>query len=281
VRLRIWGCRGSLATPGPDTVRYGGNTSCVELRGDDGSLLVFDAGTGIRRLGNALAPDASKTIHLLLTHLHLDHVEGLGFFAPLHDPGAEIHVYGPAAPGRSLRDRIAAYLSPPWYPLAYETLPAHITFHELERDRWEIGGVRLSSSPVTHPGETIGYRVEENGRSFAFMPDNEPALDGPVGELSDSALSGLSIAAGVDLLFHDAQYTAVEYGARVGWGHSSIPDFAAFVRRAEPVRVLMFHHDPAHSDGDVEAMHAEALRLTGDLGARIEIAREGLELELA
>jgi phosphoribosyl 1,2-cyclic phosphodiesterase len=280
VQLRIWGCRGSLATPGPDTVRYGGNTSCVELRAGDGSLLVFDAGTGIRRLGVSLPGNGPKTIHLLLTHLHLDHIEGLGFFAPLHDPEAEIHVYGPAAPDGSLRDRIAVYLSPPWYPLTFDTLPARFSFHELERDAWELGSLRLRSAPVRHPGPTIGYRVEEDGRTFAFVPDNEPALDGPVGELPDDALSGLAIAAGVDLLFHDAQYTASEYQERVGWGHSSIPDFATFVRRSGPRRVLMFHHDPSHSDADVEQMHAEVVRLAGDLGERVEIAREGLELEL-
>jgi phosphoribosyl 1,2-cyclic phosphodiesterase len=280
VRLRIWGCRGSLATPGPDTLRYGGNTSCVELRAADGSFLVLDAGTGIRGLGRALGPDGPRTIHLLLTHLHLDHIEGLGFFGPLHDPEVEIRVYGPAAPGRSLHDRIAAYLSPPWYPLRFEDLAATFSFHELERDAWEIGGLRLRSAPVTHPGPTVGYRVDENGRGFAYVPDNEPALDGPLDGQQDDALSGLAVAAGADLLFHDAQYTAEEYVSRVGWGHSSIPDFATYVRRAEPARVLMFHHDPAHSDGDVEAMYAETLRLADGTADRIGLAHEGLELEL-
>ncbi|MBA3428056.1 MAG: MBL fold metallo-hydrolase [Actinobacteria bacterium] len=280
MRLTIWGCRGSLATPGPETLRYGGNTSCVELRGADGSLLVLDAGTGIRQLGHALRPDAIKTIYLMITHLHLDHIEGLGFFAPLHNPDVEIHVYGPAAGGRSLRDRIAAYLSPPWYPLRFEELAARFSFHEVERDTWEIGGLRISSAPVTHPGPTLGYRIEENDRSFAFVPDNEPALDGPIGDQPDGALSGLAVAAGVDLLFHDAQYTAGEYASRAGWGHSSILDFAAFVGRADPARVLMFHHDPAHSDDDLDAMHAEARRHAGVAGDRIDIAHEGLELEL-
>ena len=279
MRLRIWGCRGSLATPGPQTIRYGGNTSCVELRAVDGSLLVFDAGTGIRQLGLALPADRPKTIHLLLTHLHLDHIEGLGFFAALHDPESEIHVYGPAAPERSLRDRIAGYLSPPFYPLVFDTLAARFTFHEVERDAWEIGGLRVCSAPVTHPGPTVGYRIEEDGRSFAFVPDNEPALDGPLADQPDGTLSGLAVAAGADLLFHDAQYTAAEYSTRVGWGHSSLPDFAAFVRRADPGRVLMFHHDPAHSDADVEAMHEEARRLSGAEADRIEIAHEGLEID--
>jgi phosphoribosyl 1,2-cyclic phosphodiesterase len=258
----------------------GGNTSCVELRAADETFVVLDAGTGITKLGRSLPAGSPKTIHLLLTHLHLDHIEGLGFFAPLHDPEAEIHVWGPGAVGHSLRDRIAAYLSPPFYPLVFDSLAARFTFHEIGDDAWELGGLRVSSARVTHPGPTVGYRIEENGRSFAFVPDNEPAFDGCVDELEPEALSGLAVAAGVDLLFHDAQYTAEEYATRVGWGHSSIPDFVSFVARADPGRVLMFHHDPWHSDADVVEMHAEAQRLAGEGAGRIEIGHEGLELEL-
>ena len=217
MRLRIWGCRGSLATPGPATLRYGGNTSCVELRGEDGSLLVFDAGTGIRQLGQALSPSRPKTIHLLLTHLHLDHIEGLGFFAALHDPECEIHLYGPAAAGRSLRDRIAGYLSPPYYPLVFDTLAARFSFHEVERDAWEIGGLRVRSAPVTHPGATVGYRIEENGRSFAFVPDNEPALNGPLDEQPDGTLSGLARRAAVPICSSTTRSTRPR-STRRGWG---------------------------------------------------------------
>ena len=266
MNVRIWGCRGSLATPSPDTVRYGGNTSCVELRPAGGGLLVLDAGTGIRRLGIALEAEHPRTVHLLLTHMHLDHVEGLGFFRPLFDPDVELHIWGPAAPDRSLRDRIAAYLSPPLFPLPFDTIPASFVFHEIDgADEWAIG-------------PTLAYRLEEDGRSFAFIPDNEPALGVDLSSASPNGVSGRSIAAGVDVLFHDSQYTADEYATRVGWGHSSLPDLAHFVRLAEPRRVVMFHHDPTHGDDALEQMHESAVELAGRDAPPLELAYEGLEL---
>lgn len=267
MKARIWGCRGSLATPGPETVRYGGNTSCLEIRPADGSVLVLDAGTGIRRLGISLAAERPRQIHLLLTHMHLDHVEGLGFFAPLFDPDCSVHVWGPRPDDRSLEDRISGYVSPPLFPVPFERIPADITFTEVWGDEWEIGGVRIRSEPVRHPGRTVAYRLSENGSSLAFVPDNEPALE---------PTSGLAVAADADVLLHDAQYTAAEYESRVGWGHSALPDFARFVREAVPARVVMFHHDPTHSDDALEAMVGEVRALTGR--GDVELAREGLEL---
>jgi phosphoribosyl 1,2-cyclic phosphodiesterase len=267
MRATIWGSRGSLATPGASTLRYGGNTTTVELRTSEGGLVVLDAGTGIRSLGLSLAAEHPPQIHLLLTHMHLDHVEGLGFFAPLFDPACAITIWGPRPDGLPLRDHLAAYLSPPLFPVPFERFPATIEFVEVWEDTWEMDGVRVTSAPVKHPGPTLGYRVEENGCSFAFIPDNEPALD---------AGSGLALAAGVDLLVHDAQYTADEYASRVGWGHTSIPDFAAYVREADPARTVMFHHDPAHSDEMLESMEKAARELAGR--DTVELAREGAEL---
>jgi phosphoribosyl 1,2-cyclic phosphodiesterase len=269
MKARIWGCRGSLATPGPETVRYGGNTSCLEVRARSGAVLVLDAGTGIRRLGISLMAERPAEVHLLLTHMHLDHVEGLGFFAPLFDPECSVRVWGPRPDERSLEERIAAYVSPPLFPVPFERIPATITFTEVWDDEWEIGGVRVMSAPVRHPGRTVGYRISENGNSVAFVPDNEPALE---------PASGLAIAADADVLFHDAQYTAAEYETRVGWGHSALPDFARFVGEAVPGKVVMFHHDPSHSDDTLEEMVGEARSLTGR--DDVELAREGLELVL-
>jgi phosphoribosyl 1,2-cyclic phosphodiesterase len=269
MRATIWGCRGSLATPGQSTVRYGGNTTSVELRTSIGGLIVLDAGTGIRRLGMSLQSEHPAQIHLLLTHMHLDHVEGLGFFAPLFDPACTITIWGPRPDNTSLRDHLAAYLSPPFFPLPFERFPSTIEVIEIEADSWEMDGVRITSAPVRHPGPTLGYRIEENNLTFAFIPDNEPALD---------AESGLALAARVDLLVHDAQYTAEEYESRVGWGHTSIPDFAAYVRAADPRRTVMFHHDPSHGDDLLEAMERSARELAGR--ATIELAREGVELIL-
>jgi phosphoribosyl 1,2-cyclic phosphodiesterase len=267
--LRIWGCRGSLATPGPATVRYGGNTSSVELRPRSGGLVILDGGTGVRPLGLSLADDEVREIDLLLTHMHLDHVEGLGFFAPFFDESYTIRVWGPRPDSASLHDHLAAYLSPPLFPVPFERFPATVTFTEVWEDTWELDGLRVRCAPVSHPGPTVGYRLEEGGRTLAFVPDNEPALDRE---------AGLPIAAGVDLLLHDAQYTAAEYETRVGWGHSALPDFAIFVDSAAPRRTLMFHHDPAHADDTLERMEVKARELTGRDG--IELAREGLEISL-
>jgi phosphoribosyl 1,2-cyclic phosphodiesterase len=267
MRATVWGCRGSLATPGRETVGYGGNTTSVELRTADDRLVVLDAGTGIRRLGISLAGDHPREIDLLLTHMHLDHVEGLGFFSTLIYPECTITIWGPRPDGVPLADHLRAYLSPPLFPVPFEQFPGTIRFEEIWEDTWEIAGLRVTSGPVQHPGATVGYRISENGSTFAFIPDDEPGID---------PAPALALADGVDLLVHDAQYTAAEYATRVGWGHTSLPDFVEFVRAASPKRTVMFHHDPSHDDRALEAMELEARDLAGH--ASIELARENAEL---
>ena len=267
MRATIWGCRGSLATPGERTVRYGGNTSSVELRPASGRLVILDAGTGIRPLGLSLR-EAPAHIDLLLTHLHLDHVEGLGFFGPLFAPGCAITIWGPPQEGSSLAERIAGYLSPPFFPRRFEELPSTIEFVELGEETWQLDGLTVTSSRVTHPGTTLGYRLEEDGRVFTYIPDNELGLK------SDS---GAELAEGADLLFHDAQYTPDEYGSRVGWGHSSIDDVATYLNAMRPGRAVMFHHDPAHSDDFLESMRGTLEEKTGD---GVELAAEQASYEV-
>lgn len=265
MRAWIWGCRGSLATPGESTVRYGGNTTCVELRTARDAVVVLDAGTGIRALGAKLAGEAVRELDLLLTHLHLDHIEGLAFLAPLHDPACTVRIHGPRPHGGSLSDTLAAYLSPPFFPVPFERFGAAISFHEVERDAWELDGLLVESAPVRHPGPTLAYRVTENGRSLAFMPDNELGLD---------PQSGLAIAGGADVLLHDSQYTDEEYASRVGWGHSSQSDLMRYLDEAAPARAVMVHHDPTHDDAALERMLAGAAR------DGLELGHEGLELVL-
>jgi phosphoribosyl 1,2-cyclic phosphodiesterase len=270
MKATIWGCRGSLATPGASTVGYGGNTSCVEVRPHRGGVIILDAGTGIRRLGARLADEGIGEVDLLLTHLHLDHIEGLGFFEPLFDAACTIRVHGPRPDGGSLEEQIAHYLSPPYFPVPFERIPARIEFLELWRECFELDGVQVTSAPVEHPGPTVGYRLDERGRSVAFIPDNEPGL---------SPASGLELAAGVDVLIHDAQYTDEEYETRVGWGHTSQSDLVRFVGEAAPGRTVLFHHDPAHDDRQLEQMAQEtSARLGSDT---VELAREGRELDSA
>jgi phosphoribosyl 1,2-cyclic phosphodiesterase len=281
VRATVWGCRGSLATPGRETLRYGGNTSCVEVRLADGNLIVLDAGTGIRPLGLELDPERPSTIHLLLTHLHLDHLEGLGFFAPCWSSENEIHVWGPRSPVRTLAERIARYLSPPLFPVQLADVPAHLTFHDVPHEEWEIGSARIRAEPVSHPGPTLGFRVEEDGRSLAYIPDHEPGLAIDLASASPEWVSGSALVDRVDVLLHDAQYTEEEYRARVGWGHSSVGDAVTFARIAGVRRLVLFHHDPRHSDSDLDDLLGRARDLWGQEGEAPILASEGMRIEVS
>jgi phosphoribosyl 1,2-cyclic phosphodiesterase len=280
MRVTIWGCRGSVATPGAETVRYGGNTSCVEVSFDDGAVLVLDAGTGIRPLGQELVARAARRITVLLTHLHLDHLEGLRFFAPLFDPEVQVDIWGPPSPVSSLQERIARSFSPPLFPLDLRSLPAEVTFHDVPRQPWAIDGASLTASLVVHPGPTVGYRIETPRASVAYLPDHEPALAGVIGETPPDWISGAGLAAGVDVLFHDAQYSEDEYEARIGWGHSSVADAVTFARMAGARRLLLFHHEPLHDDGSLDRLEEHARSLAGSDGVLATFAREGMVVEI-
>jgi ribonuclease BN (tRNA processing enzyme) len=278
VRATIWGCRGSLATPGAETIRYGGNTSCVAVRLDDGTLLILDAGTGIRNLGLYLAGRGACRAHLLLTHLHLDHLEGLGFFGPLWEPETELDIWGPPSTVQSLSDRIARYLSPPLFPIQLSDIPSRIRWHDVPLEPWRIGSATVLAGPVSHPGPTVGFRIEEDGHSLAYIPDHEPALGLELEALPPEWISGYNVAADAEILFHDAQYREDEYPSRVGWGHSSIADAVTFARKSSAGRLVMFHHDPLHTDDDLEALLGRARDLWDDAGESPELARERTEL---
>jgi phosphoribosyl 1,2-cyclic phosphodiesterase len=280
MRVRIWGCRGSVPCPGGETVRYGGNTSCVEVSLDDGTTLVLDAGTGIRRLGDDLVNRGTRHVNLLLTHLHLDHVEGLRFFAPLWDEGIAVDVWGPPSPVQSLRERIARAFSPPLFPVELGDVPARVTFHDVPRKPWTVDGASMSADLVVHPGPTVGFRIETATARFAYVPDHEPALCGPIGDRTSDWLSGASIAGDVDMLFHDAQYFEDEYESRIGWGHSSVADAVAFTRAVGARRVVLFHHEPNHSDGSLERLEARAQALAGPDDVQPTLAREGMVVDL-
>ena len=281
MRARIWGCRGSLATPGEETLRFGGNTSCLEVELGDGTLVVLDAGTGIRALGLQLARErAARTIHLCLTHLHLDHIEGLGFFTPLWQPDTCIHVWGPASPTRALRDRVARYFSPPLFPMQLSDVPSDLSFHDVPDGGWEIGSARVTAQTVSHPGPTVGYRLEEDGQSLAYIPDHEPALGVSLASLSPDWVSGFGLAQGVGVLVHDCQYSEAEYETKTGWGHSSVADAVTYARMAGAEQLIMFHHDPLHDDEQLEQLRDRACELSHDGSAEPQLAAEGMELEL-
>ncbi|MFN2615861.1 MAG: MBL fold metallo-hydrolase [Thermoleophilaceae bacterium] len=282
MKVKVWGSRGSVPSPGPETTRYGGNTSCVGVTLADGTVLALDSGTGIRNLGLVLAKERTR-INILLTHLHMDHIQGLVFFAPAFRPSSEIVVWGPAAPDAPLQDRIARYISAPLSAVEVRELPCEVEFREAPHSQWQIGTATVRAASVTHRGPTLGYRIDEGDTSLCYLPDHEPALGAELGRDDPDWISGYELARGATLLVHDCQYTDDEYPDHVGWGHSGLSDTLAFARRAEPDRLLLFHHDPLHSDDFLDVLHGRAVELWCELGGRadqVEMASEGRELDL-
>jgi phosphoribosyl 1,2-cyclic phosphodiesterase len=262
--------------------RYGGNTSCVQLTLAGGEELILDAGTGIRNLGVDLSP--GKRIHILLTHLHLDHIQGLMFFPPCFRPESEITIWGPSSPEASLEDRIARYISAPLSPVEVRELPCSVSFRDTPAIEWELGGATIRAEAITHRGPTLGYRITDGETTIAYIPDHEPALGAPLEGLEPDWISGFDLARDADLLIHDCQYTDEEYPEHIGWGHSGLSDTLTFAHRVQARRLLMFHHDPLHSDQFLDEFGASArsewTRLGGD-PAQLEMGAEGSELEVA
>jgi ribonuclease BN (tRNA processing enzyme) len=250
----------------------------VEVRLADGSLIMLDAGTGARMFGVQLAEDPPPAIHLLLTHLHVDHLEGLGFFAPIWSPDTELHIYGPRSPVSSLDTRVATYFSPPLFPVHLNDVPAHVTFHDAEGE-WRIGDAHVSAEPILHPGPTVGYRIVEDGRVLTYLTDHEPALGTDIERVAPEWISGASLALGADVLLHDCQYTDEEYEAKVGWGHSTVSQVATFATKTKVDRLILFHHDPMHGDEQLDAM-VHAVRGARSDGGEVSAAAEGMTFEV-
>jgi phosphoribosyl 1,2-cyclic phosphodiesterase len=261
-------------------MRYGGNTSCVEVRSESGDVIVLDAGTGIRPLGVEMADEGVERVHLLLSHLHMDHLQGLGFFRPLYRPEVSVHIWGPPSPVQPLVERIATYMSPPLFPVRLADIPSKVTFHDAPEEPVVIGDLTIRSSLVTHNGPTVGYRIEENGRSVVYMPDHEPSIGVDIADQPADWLSGYDLARGADVLLHDAQYGDDEYERHRGWGHSAIGHVVAFARKAEVERLVLFHHDPYHTDEHLEELVADARRMWDD-EERVCPAWEGMTIELS
>ncbi len=277
LRLRFWGVRGSIATPGPGTLKFGGNTCCVELRAGE-QIIILDAGTGLRLLGKELAAefgDQPLELVLLLTHTHWDHIQGLPFFLPVYNPRNMVRVVGCEGARYGLQSVLSTQMEHPFFPIG---LPANVAIEETRELSFTIGPVQVAAAPANHPGVCVGYRVSAGGRTIAFFPDNElrpePAGDGNK-ELA-------KFVRGVDVLIMDTQYTRKEYEEHIGWGHGCMEEVVALALDADVKQLFLFHHDPEHDDQKISEMVAGARALVakqqGEL--RVDAAREGFTLEL-
>lgn len=295
MHVRFWGTRGSIAAAGPETLRYGGNTACVETRTDDGTILVFDCGTGARKLGIQLAQQGARRIHLFIGHTHADHIQGLPFFAPAFIAGTQLTIYGPSGLDRSLPTAVGGQMDYAYFPVPLGELPSKIDFVEMGEGSFSLpGGITVRTQFLNHTAPCLGYRVEVGGASMVYATDHEPhhrqlwRTDRPRGHYERAHIlhpgdrRHVEFLEGADLVIHDAQYLESEYSGKLGWGHSTV-EYATDVAIAASVRRLtLFHHDPTRTDEAVDALLAEArIRAAGGEGAlEIEAASEGHEITL-
>ena len=282
---RIWGTRGSIAAPGPHTARYGGNTSCVEVRASDGTVIILDCGTGARELGMHLAQTVPQPmrLHLFIGHTHWDHIQGFPFFVPAFLPGSELNIYAPMGFQRGLEEAMAGQMEYAYFPVKLRDLRSRIHFNELDEGFFRVGEVLVETQYLNHTAPTVAYRMTSDGASIAYVTDHEPFWSAP-GRVSQHPGDERHIAflKGANLVIHDAQYTAEEYLDKVGWGHSSI-EYAVDVALAAGVeRLVLFHHDPAHDDAILEQMEITARAQVASRGQALDVlaAREGLELRV-
>lgn len=290
--VKFWGTRGSIPTPGPRTERYGGNTSCVELH-TESTTAICDAGTGIRELGEELfrrGAGSGLTLHLFFSHPHWDHIQGFPFFGPAYDPASTLYVYGTAKRDQHIHSLLSGQMQSAYFPVDFRDLGAQIVAREVQRQPTLIGDLNVSCFEQTHPGGSLGYRFEHDGRSVVYATDHEldQLLPDPKLPLTEpNALRKLPAAVvastrGADLLIADSQYRDHEYVKKVGWGHPRATTVVDLAVQAGVKQVALFHHDPMHSDEMVDEKVEQCAARAKRLGSKLKVfpAREGVELEI-
>ena len=280
ISVRCWGTRGSIPSPGPDTTRYGGNTTCLEVCGAD-QRIIFDAGSGIRPLGLDIVEKGPNAIHIFLTHFHWDHIQGFPFFSPLYDPEDSIKVIGPKQKDIDVQNLFAGQMGPIYFPVPFSVVAAVMEFEHLNEGSYEVGEFELDVMRVRHPSFVIGYRIKVAGRVICFIPDNE--LDGTVYDLEPGFDKRIVDFVGdADLLIHDSMYTEVEYPKRLGWGHSTFEQSLRLAKEGGVKRLLFSHHDPTRTDYEVDALVAKMREAAARSGSGLEVgaAMEGIDYTL-
>jgi phosphoribosyl 1,2-cyclic phosphodiesterase/CheY-like chemotaxis protein len=297
-RIRLWGVRGSIPVPGRGTVRYGGNTSCVEVRAD-GEIIILDAGSGIRLLGLALDKEfgpRSMRLTLLISHTHWDHIQGLPFFSPAYNQKNLIRVLGYEGARAGLAKILASQMETPFFPVSLRQLPSHLAIEELKEMEFQVGNVEVRSKFANHPGVCVGYRLATSSGSIAYFPDNEPYEDLKLQLASRDGISEeeardfanaertklVDFLEGCDVALMDTQYTDEEYAKHIGWGHSSVDSVVSLALDANVGKLILFHHDPNHDDAMIDKIVEHARTLVAKSGKPLEIegAQEGAEILL-
>jgi phosphoribosyl 1,2-cyclic phosphodiesterase len=277
MEITFYGVRGSTPCAGHGTARYGGNTASVVLRDEGADPILLDLGTGLRYFGVDHPADEPLHAHALVTHLHWDHVQGLPFCQPLHVAGSSLTVYGPSHDGVGFGEAFDQLMRPPFFPVKFDELPGEISFVTLAEGVHEIAGARVTALEVPHTDTTFGYRVERNGVSVAYVSDHQQPDD-----CASVSPAVLELCRDVDVLIHDAQFTAAEFAAKSTWGHCTV-DYAVRVAATSGARrLVLFHHDPSHDDATLDRLTAEAVEIGHGRGVEdIVAAYEGLAITLA
>ncbi len=286
MQIRFWGTRGSVPTPGPGTVRYGGNTSCVEVRTGAGDLIVIDCGTGARALGQSLVADYNETGvaprgSILISHTHWDHIHGLPFFAPLFIPGSRWDIYGPHGLSNSLDRVLAGQMEYQYFPVGLDEAAADVRYHDLIEGVFAIAGAKIYTRYLNHPALTMSYRIETDGAVLVHASDHEPhsldaAAGAPFASPSPDA-DHIAFIDGADTLVHDTQYEIANYTPKIGWGHSTMEYVVDVAGEAHVGHLVMFHHDPNRDDDGVEDLLERARSRAADRypSLRVDAAIEG------
>ncbi|HKW28704.1 MAG TPA: MBL fold metallo-hydrolase [Verrucomicrobiae bacterium] len=275
--MKFWGVRGSIPTPGPKTVRFGGNTSCVEIRSGN-QIIILDAGTGLRPLGQSLLAEfknQSLNLTLLLTHTHWDHIQGLPFFGPIYHSRCRLRILGCEGARKGLVSVLTGQMESTYFPVPFDKLPSNIEIEELKKFDFKIGAVQVRVQRAHHPGMCVGYRLFTPRGSVAYFPDSEPQPGGEDQEM-------IKFLDQADVLILDSQYDAVEYERHAGWGHGCVDDSVALALAANVKQLCLFHHDPERSDKQLDALlhHARQLVTRQRAKLKVDAAREGMTIRL-